>query len=310
MLSFYPCHTPCRTHPRATSTRPIAHAIQFPGAPSAVRARLRLIDRVLPSKDAQPRLNLPPRPRRFAGLRADIRAVLAGTLVAAVLWASCCSAPRRMRRARRPASAATLMIDGAGDGHGVGMSQEGALGYAEHGFVLRRDPRPLLHGHRARPGAGGNEGASAGRQQGQDAPAGKLRARRGLRRDARQLAVAALEAQAVASRTYALTAARGRRAVRRLLRHALADVSRQVRGNRRSTNARSPRPPGRSSPTPASPRSPTSSPPAAATPKTSQDAFPGAAAEPWLVGVADPYDQGPEHSWKQSLSFAAASSAA
>jgi stage II sporulation protein D len=38
-----------------------------------------------------------------------------------------------------------------------------------------------------------------------------------------------------------------------------------------------------------------------------QDAFPGAAAAPWLVGVADPYDQGPEHSWTESLSFAAAS---
>ncbi len=34
------------------------------------------------------------------------------------------------------ASASTLVIDGAGDGHGVGMSQEGALGYAEHGLVL------------------------------------------------------------------------------------------------------------------------------------------------------------------------------
>ena len=33
----------------------------------------------------------------------------------------------------RRAGAATLVIDGAGDGHGVGMSQEGALGYAEHG---------------------------------------------------------------------------------------------------------------------------------------------------------------------------------
>ena len=37
-----------------------------------------------------------------------------------------------------------------------------------------------------------------------------------------------------------------------------------------------------------------------------QDAFPGAAAEPWLVGVSDPFDQGPTHSWKLSLSFAAA----
>src|SRR5580692_12141441 len=28
----------------------------------------------------------------------------------------------------------TLVIKGAGYGHGVGMSQEGALGYAEHGY--------------------------------------------------------------------------------------------------------------------------------------------------------------------------------
>ena len=32
------------------------------------------------------------------------------------------------------ASASTLVIAGAGDGHGVGMSQDGALGYAEHGW--------------------------------------------------------------------------------------------------------------------------------------------------------------------------------
>ncbi len=37
-----------------------------------------------------------------------------------------------------------------------------------------------------------------------------------------------------------------------------------------------------------------------------QNAFPGAAPEPWLVGVADPYDQGPEHSWSVSMSFATA----
>ncbi len=36
-----------------------------------------------------------------------------------------------------------------------------------------------------------------------------------------------------------------------------------------------------------------------------QDAF-GGAAEPWLVGVADPYDQGPLHSWTLSMSFASA----
>jgi stage II sporulation protein D len=35
------------------------------------------------------------------------------------------------------ARASDLLVAGAGDGHGVGMSQEGALGYAEHGFAYR-----------------------------------------------------------------------------------------------------------------------------------------------------------------------------
>ena len=37
-----------------------------------------------------------------------------------------------------------------------------------------------------------------------------------------------------------------------------------------------------------------------------QNAFPGAAPEPWLRGVPDPYDQGPQHSWSESMSFATA----
>ncbi|MGH2854878.1 MAG: SpoIID/LytB domain-containing protein, partial [Solirubrobacteraceae bacterium] len=32
------------------------------------------------------------------------------------------------------AASPTLVVQGAGDGHGVGMSQEGALGYAQHGY--------------------------------------------------------------------------------------------------------------------------------------------------------------------------------
>ena len=35
------------------------------------------------------------------------------------------------------ARASTLVIEGAGDGHGVGMSQDGALGYAQHGFTYQ-----------------------------------------------------------------------------------------------------------------------------------------------------------------------------
>ncbi len=37
-----------------------------------------------------------------------------------------------------------------------------------------------------------------------------------------------------------------------------------------------------------------------------QNALPGAEPEPWLLGVADPYDVGPSTKWKLSLSFATA----
>jgi stage II sporulation protein D len=37
-----------------------------------------------------------------------------------------------------------------------------------------------------------------------------------------------------------------------------------------------------------------------------QNAFPGAAPEPWLQGVPDPFDQGPQHRWRVSMSFHAA----
>lgn len=36
-----------------------------------------------------------------------------------------------------------------------------------------------------------------------------------------------------------------------------------------------------------------------------EDAWPGAAPEPWLRGVPDPYDGGPLHRWSRTLSFAA-----
>ena len=48
--------------------------------------------------------------------------------------------PRRRRSPRRGA-ASRFTIRGAGFGHGVGMSQYGAYGFAEHGCGLRRDPR-------------------------------------------------------------------------------------------------------------------------------------------------------------------------
>jgi stage II sporulation protein D len=37
-----------------------------------------------------------------------------------------------------------------------------------------------------------------------------------------------------------------------------------------------------------------------------QNGFPGATPQPWLRGVPDPYDQGPQHTWSVSMSFASA----
>ena len=50
------------------------------------------------------------------------------------------SSPRRSPcrcLATSTARAADLLISGGGYGHGVGMSQQGALGYAEHGFTYQ-----------------------------------------------------------------------------------------------------------------------------------------------------------------------------
>jgi len=107
------------------------------------------------------------------------------------------------------ARASTLVIAGAGDGHGVGMSQDGALGYAQHGSSYQAI---LAHYY---------TGTAIGQ-----APAGtNVRVLIGSKVQTVALEtyvrgvvsaevpaswpLAALEAQAVASRTYALTAHAG-----------------------------------------------------------------------------------------------------
>ena len=51
--------------------------------------------------------------------------------------------------AARASAASTFQIRGGGDGHGIGLSQYGAYGYALHGYDYRCDPGPLLPGHGA-----------------------------------------------------------------------------------------------------------------------------------------------------------------
>jgi SpoIID/LytB domain protein len=123
-------------------------------------------------------------------------AVLIGVLAGLALWSA-------------PAAASTLVVEGAGDGHGVGMSQDGALGYAQHGWS---DTAILTHYY---------TGTTLGQ-----APAnsvvkvleGAKVVRVPLERYVRGVVSAempsnwpraALEAQAIASRTYALTSDAG-----------------------------------------------------------------------------------------------------
>jgi stage II sporulation protein D len=220
--------------------------------------------------------------------------------LALAVLAACASAPAGSARA------AELLVRGAGFGHGVGMSQEGALGYAEHGWSY-----DAILGHYY-------TGTAIGQ-----APAG-ARVRVLIGRQVKSLALetyvrgvvaaempsswppAALEAQAVASRTYALTAHAGGSRF-----DVYADTRSQVyRG-----------------PAAYTPQSDTA---VAATAgqivtyggapavtyffassggrtEDVEDAFLGALPEPWLRSVADPFDQGPLHDWHVQMSFHSAS---
>ena len=184
---------------------------------------------------------------------------LAVALLLAVVVAHAGSA-----EARGPAEdSSVLVIDGAGDGHGVGMSQEGAYGFAQHGYSYTQI---LAHYY---------TGTAIG-----TAPAGfEVRVlingkvhRIPLESYVRGVVAAempsswpmsALEAQAVASRTYALTAHAGGSSFD-VYSDARSQVYRARSPKRRAPTRRSRRPQVRSSPIRALPRSPTSLPAQAA----------------------------------------------
>lgn len=201
----------------------------------------------------------------------------------------------------------TLLIEGAGDGHGVGMSQWGAYGFAQHRFSYqsilshyysgtslrevspKRIVRVLIHGRvRKVPIEAYVRGVVAA-----EMPS--------------SWPLAALEAQAVASRTYAITDHAG---------GARFDVYADTRSQVYL---------GKVAETPASNAAVkatagqvvTYAGQLAITPffassggrtENVQDSFIGAPPRPWLKGVLDPYDGGPLHRWTVRLSFAEAAS--
>jgi SpoIID/LytB domain protein len=249
--------------------------------------------------------------RHGAGAHATFVA-LAAAVLAPLCYTGFAHASTLLDAAAHGRSAAVsdgelLVINGAGDGHGVGMSQEGACGYAAHGYTYAAI---LAHYY---------SGSSIGR-----APAGvQVRVLIGsevqripLEQYVRGVVsaevpatwpMAALEAQAIASRTYALTAHAGGSRF-----DVYADARSQIYLGKSAetprTNAAVADTAGQIVTYGGHPAITYFFASSGGLTEDVQNGFPGSAPQPWLRGVPDPYDQGPLHHWSVTLTLAAAAS--
>lgn len=202
------------------------------------------------------------------------------------------------------AGASTLLIEGAGDGHGVGMSQDGALGYATHGATYQAI---LAHYY-----TGTTIGAAPAKAVVRVLEGNRV-VKVPLERYVRGVIsaemsaswpLAALEAQAVASRTYALSAHaggsrfdvysdtrsqvyRGKAAETAATNAAVKDTAGQIvlfDGKIATTYFFAS---------------------SGGMTENIENSFLGSQPQPWLRGVPDPYE-GSTSDWKISMSFAAA----
>jgi stage II sporulation protein D len=219
-------------------------------------------------------------------------AILAAALVAALIAAGA-------------ARASELVIAGGGYGHGVGMSQEGALGYAEHGFSYQAI---LAHYY-------------TGTAIGTAAPDAKVRVmiRGKVHRVALEAYVrgvvaaevspswplAALEAQAVASRTYALTAHAGGSRFD-VYADTRSQVYRGVAAQTPQTDAAVAATAGQVVTYQGRPAATYFFASSGGRTEDNENSFTGSEAEPWLRGVVDQYERGDRHTWRVALSFSSA----
>jgi SpoIID/LytB domain protein len=203
------------------------------------------------------------------------------------------------------AAASTLLIAGAGDGHGVGMSQEGALGYAQRGYSCGAI---LEHYY-------------AGTTLGQAPPGAYVRVLVGskvqripLERYVRGVVAAempsswpaaTLEAQAVASRTYALTAHAGASRFD-VYSDTRSQVYRGVAAETPQSNAAVAATAGQIVTYAGKPAITYFYASSGGMTENVENVFLGSVPEPWLKGVSDPFDRGPSFEWKLSISFAVA----
>lgn len=220
-----------------------------------------------------------------------------------LLSAGSAAASAAKTKGKQPAGPArTLVIEGAGDGHGVGMSQWGALGYAEHGWsadailshyyvgtaighVAKKHVVKVLVGKRVEkvPIESYVRGVVAA-----EMPA--------------SWPAAALEAQAIASRTYAITADAGGSRF-----DVYSDTRSQVyRGKAAETprsNAAVKATAGEIVTYEGQPAITFFFASSGGMTESVQNAFTGSLPEPWLKAVSDKYENGPLERWTVSRSF-------
>jgi stage II sporulation protein D len=200
---------------------------------------------------------------------------------------------------------ASLIVEGAGEGHGVGMSQDGAYGYAQHGASYQEI---LAHYY-----TGTALGQAPAKSVVRVLIGSKVR-RIPLERYVRGVIgaemspswpAAALQAQAVASRTYALTDHAGGSRF-----DVYADTRSQVFRGRAAetpaTNAAVAATAGQIVTFSGKPAITYFFASSGGMTENVENGFPGAEPEPWLRGVADTYDTGPTFAWKTTLTMAAA----
>jgi SpoIID/LytB domain protein len=224
--------------------------------------------------------------------------------IAALACALVCLAP-----VSTPAAAsagATLVVEGAGDGHGVGMSQDGALGYAEHGWS---DAQILAHYY-------------TGTTLGQAPADATIKVLEGshvltlpLERYVRGVVaaempaswpIAALEAQAIASRTYALTTDVGGSRFD-VYSDTRSQVFRGAAAETASSNAAVAATAGQIVEYQGQPASTYYFASSGGMTEDNENSFLGSTPEPWLRGVPDAYE-GNTSDWRVSIGFAAAAS--
>ncbi|MFI4985556.1 MAG: SpoIID/LytB domain-containing protein [Solirubrobacterales bacterium] len=203
------------------------------------------------------------------------------------------------------ARASNLVIAGAGDGHGVGMSQDGALGYAEHGSSYGAILAHYYTGTAiAQAPAGARVRVLMGGSVHQVALETYVRGVVSAEMPA-SWPLAALEAQAVASRTYALTAHAGGSRFD-VYADTRSQVYRGVAAETPQTDAAIAATAGQVLTYEGRPAITYFFASSGGRTENVQNAFPGSQPEPWLRGVVDPFDRGPLHSWRVTISFASA----